>query len=80
MGFTDAAAALLLGSPAATTPGRVGKCAPQPAQTVALTLSTLPQTGHGFKSSGTPQAAQKRSPGGLSCWQLGQWESSIEAE
>lgn len=65
---------------AAAVLGSAGKWAPQPAQTVALTLSTLPQTGQGLRSSGTPQAAQKRSPGGLLCWQLGQWESSIDAE
>jgi hypothetical protein len=54
-----------------------GKAAPQPVQMRALTSSTLPHDGQGLRSSGTPQAAQKRSPGLLSCWQLGQCESSI---
>lgn len=76
IGFAATGASALASGPRRVL--RSGNCAPQPVQTVALMLSTLPQTAHGLRSSGTPQAAQKRSPGGLSCWQLGQCESSIE--
>lgn len=55
-----------------------GNIAPQPAQTVVPASVTLPHTGQGFRSSGTPQDAQKRSPGRLSCWQLGHRVNSME--